>query len=416
MSRAGLAASEVFPDLHHKMSKKIAQLTKVIYHLHTKNDDFNSEKQALQQEHESEIEDLLTDAASKINAFKGELASVGVRTRSGARGAKEEGAAVERMCTGAGSVPFFFSGLVSSALLCPALLCPALLCSTLPYSALRCPALLRSWLSFALLVCRTKQGPILTSLHPHPTHATERLEVAQKKARDGASAAQMKRLKRQHEGEREEAMIMLENFKREVTARERQAKAGYQEKLARYKDQLDSAKEQFRKRMDQFAKANKLLSQNASISDDELTELSESSAGVGFGVHGEVRRENRRSCVPEGERKRSAEQQWTVLSPPPPPPPLSRTERKHKEEVDGLVKKANVDFQKMLTSQLEAQDRLKDELEHKAQQRELLMMKKYEKQIDTLNKELEDSEAGRKRLAEELELAVEGGKADKEEL
>ena len=72
MSRAGLAASEVFPDLHHKMSKKIAQLTKVIYHLHTKSDDFNSEKQALQQEHESEIEDLLSDAASKINAFKGQ--------------------------------------------------------------------------------------------------------------------------------------------------------------------------------------------------------------------------------------------------------------------------------------------------------------------------------------------------------
>ena len=60
-------------------------------------------------------------------------------------------------------------------------------------------------------------------------------------------------------------------------------------RLARYKDQLDSAKEQFRKRMDQFAKANKLLSQNASISNDELAEL----------------------------------------------------KRNHKEEVDGLVKKAN---------------------------------------------------------------------------
>ena len=69
---------------------------------------------------------------------------------------------------------------------------------------------------------------------------------------------------------------------------------------------------------DQFAKANKLLSQNASISNDELADL----------------------------------------------------KRKHKEEVDGLVKKANQDFQKMLTSQLEAQDRLKEELEHKAQQKE----------------------------------------------
>lgn len=34
-----IQAGDVFPDLHHKMSKKIAQLTKVIYHLNTKNED-----------------------------------------------------------------------------------------------------------------------------------------------------------------------------------------------------------------------------------------------------------------------------------------------------------------------------------------------------------------------------------------
>ncbi|CAN0371584.1 unnamed protein product, partial [Ectocarpus sp. 8 AP-2014] len=34
-----MKAADVFPDLHHKMSKKIAQLTKVIYHLNTKNED-----------------------------------------------------------------------------------------------------------------------------------------------------------------------------------------------------------------------------------------------------------------------------------------------------------------------------------------------------------------------------------------
>lgn len=38
-SARALKAGEVFPDLHHKMSKKIAQLTKVIYHLNTKNED-----------------------------------------------------------------------------------------------------------------------------------------------------------------------------------------------------------------------------------------------------------------------------------------------------------------------------------------------------------------------------------------
>ncbi len=34
----GTKMGELFPDLHHKMSKKIAQLTKVIYHLNTKNE------------------------------------------------------------------------------------------------------------------------------------------------------------------------------------------------------------------------------------------------------------------------------------------------------------------------------------------------------------------------------------------
>lgn len=38
-SRGSIQAGDVFPDLHHKMSKKIAQLTKVIYHLNTKNED-----------------------------------------------------------------------------------------------------------------------------------------------------------------------------------------------------------------------------------------------------------------------------------------------------------------------------------------------------------------------------------------
>jgi hypothetical protein len=36
-------SSDLFPDLHNKMSKKIAQLTTVIYHLNTKNEDNQSE-------------------------------------------------------------------------------------------------------------------------------------------------------------------------------------------------------------------------------------------------------------------------------------------------------------------------------------------------------------------------------------
>lgn len=47
-----------FPDFHHKMSKKIAQLTKVIYHLNTKNDDHEFQLNSLADAYESEIEDV----------------------------------------------------------------------------------------------------------------------------------------------------------------------------------------------------------------------------------------------------------------------------------------------------------------------------------------------------------------------
>ena len=42
-----MKVGEVFPDLHHKMSKKIAQLTKVIYHLNTKNEDRQARAEGL---------------------------------------------------------------------------------------------------------------------------------------------------------------------------------------------------------------------------------------------------------------------------------------------------------------------------------------------------------------------------------
>ena len=61
---------EVFPDLHHKMSKKIAQLTKVIYHLNTKNEDHQAEVDNLAANNQMEIQHILRDAASKINKFK----------------------------------------------------------------------------------------------------------------------------------------------------------------------------------------------------------------------------------------------------------------------------------------------------------------------------------------------------------
>ena len=61
---------EVFPDLHHKMSKKIAQLTKVIYHLNTKNEDHATMLETLDLQHKLEIEQLTKDAQSRMASQK----------------------------------------------------------------------------------------------------------------------------------------------------------------------------------------------------------------------------------------------------------------------------------------------------------------------------------------------------------
>ena len=68
-------SDEAFTDLHQKMSKKIAQLTKVIYHLNTRNEDHQSELDAIGFSHESETRELMRDAANKIGKFK-DLADV----------------------------------------------------------------------------------------------------------------------------------------------------------------------------------------------------------------------------------------------------------------------------------------------------------------------------------------------------
>jgi ribosomal protein L12E/L44/L45/RPP1/RPP2 len=56
------------PELHSKLCKKVAQLTKVIYHLNTRNEDSEGRLQALQEDYEAEIESLLADASAKIAA------------------------------------------------------------------------------------------------------------------------------------------------------------------------------------------------------------------------------------------------------------------------------------------------------------------------------------------------------------
>eukprot|EP00882_Tetradesmus_deserticola_P029602 GHRQ01033172.1.p1 GENE.GHRQ01033172.1~~GHRQ01033172.1.p1 ORF type:complete len:156 (+),score=55.51 GHRQ01033172.1:1068-1535(+) len=60
-------------DLLLRMSKKIAQLTKVIYHLNNKNEDCEFDKQELAEKYEIEIEQVLKDSAAKIDAITEQL-------------------------------------------------------------------------------------------------------------------------------------------------------------------------------------------------------------------------------------------------------------------------------------------------------------------------------------------------------
>ncbi|XP_029398259.1 protein FAM184A isoform X6 [Mus pahari] len=60
-------------DMHLKMSKKIAQLTKVIYALNTRNDEHDSAIQALKDAHEEEIQQILAETREKILLYKSKV-------------------------------------------------------------------------------------------------------------------------------------------------------------------------------------------------------------------------------------------------------------------------------------------------------------------------------------------------------
>ncbi|TMW64470.1 hypothetical protein Poli38472_011350 [Pythium oligandrum] len=69
---ASMAASS---ELHLKMSKKIAQLTKVIFHLNTRNEDFQLEVAQLKQNHAFELAQLTQDATTKLKSLSDQLTS-----------------------------------------------------------------------------------------------------------------------------------------------------------------------------------------------------------------------------------------------------------------------------------------------------------------------------------------------------
>ncbi|XP_028328359.1 protein FAM184A [Gouania willdenowi] len=70
----GSLAMEYTQDLHLKMSKKIAQLTKVIYALNTKNDEHEEEIESLKEAHEDEVQHIVTETRDKIMQYKSKMA------------------------------------------------------------------------------------------------------------------------------------------------------------------------------------------------------------------------------------------------------------------------------------------------------------------------------------------------------
>ena len=60
-------------DVHHKMSKKIAQLTKVIFHLHSKNEENAQYQSSLVGAYEKEIETILREANTIVSRQKDAL-------------------------------------------------------------------------------------------------------------------------------------------------------------------------------------------------------------------------------------------------------------------------------------------------------------------------------------------------------
>ncbi|KAA0710964.1 Protein FAM184A [Triplophysa tibetana] len=64
---------EYTQDLHLKMSKKIAQLTKVIYALNTKNDEHEDAIQSLKEAHDDEVQHILTETREKILQYKSKI-------------------------------------------------------------------------------------------------------------------------------------------------------------------------------------------------------------------------------------------------------------------------------------------------------------------------------------------------------
>ena len=65
------------------MSKKIAQLTKVIFHLNTKNDESDLHLKTVQGAHENEIQDIIQNANKKVQSAWGVIERIKLENGGG---------------------------------------------------------------------------------------------------------------------------------------------------------------------------------------------------------------------------------------------------------------------------------------------------------------------------------------------
>ena len=62
--------NHISPDLHVKVCKKVAQLTKVIYALNTKSDEQDAIVNNLKENYEKDVEKIMYESKNKILQFK----------------------------------------------------------------------------------------------------------------------------------------------------------------------------------------------------------------------------------------------------------------------------------------------------------------------------------------------------------
>nr|XP_033785807.1 protein FAM184B isoform X2 [Geotrypetes seraphini] len=67
------SAEEYSQEIHMKMCKKIAQLTKVIYALNSKNDELEANIQALKEAHQEEIDQIISETREEILQYKNKV-------------------------------------------------------------------------------------------------------------------------------------------------------------------------------------------------------------------------------------------------------------------------------------------------------------------------------------------------------